>query len=101
MQSGSVDHVFRARVGDQDRTLYQFVGVNNPIGPEVVDDTFICLLGVRSRQGFDTWRILDTNGRRTSGLTARCSPPDRHSYPDLRVGLESAEGIRIPTWAEH
>jgi hypothetical protein len=46
-------------VGDHDRPLYRYVGMENPLAPEVVGDTLACLDHARPRRGFDTPRILD------------------------------------------
>ncbi len=60
-QGGTLGYVFCIRVGDHDRPLFRYVGMDNPMKPEVVSDTLTCLDYARSRQGFDTARFLDDN----------------------------------------
>jgi hypothetical protein len=60
-KGGTLGYVFCVRVGDHDRPLYRYVGMENPIEAEVVDDTLACLDYARPHQGFDTPRILDDN----------------------------------------
>jgi hypothetical protein len=52
-------YVFCARVGDHDRPIFRYVGIGDPLAPEVVDDTLACLDYARPQSGFDTARLLD------------------------------------------
>ena len=65
-QGGTLGYVFCVRVGDHDRPLYRYVGMDNPMEPEVVNDTLTCLDYARPRQGFDTPRILDDDTYKTA-----------------------------------
>lgn len=58
-QGETLGYVFCVRVGDHERPLYRYVGMRNPLEPEVVDDTLACLDYARPQQEFDTPRVLD------------------------------------------
>ena len=70
-QGGSLGYVFCVRVGDHDRALFRYIGMENPLDPEIVDDTLACLDYARPRRSsrprgsstrrptpaaFDAWR---------------------------------------------
>lgn len=58
-EGGNLGYVFCVRVGDHDRPLYRYVGMDDPLEPEVIDDTLACLDYARPYDGFDTPRVLD------------------------------------------
>jgi hypothetical protein len=57
--SGALGYVFCVRVGDHNRPLYRYVGMENPLEPEIIDDTLACIDYARPREAFDTPRTLD------------------------------------------
>ena len=63
---GTLGYVFCARVGDHERPLLRYVGMDDRAEPEVVDDTLTCLDYARPHDGFDTPRVLDDDTYRTA-----------------------------------
>lgn len=59
-------YVFCARVGDHDRPVFRYVGMADPLEPEVVEDTLACLDYARPHDGFDTPRLLDDDTYRAA-----------------------------------
>lgn len=58
-QGGSLGYIFCVRVGDHERPLFRYIGMEDPLSPEIVDDTLACLDYARPQQEFETARILD------------------------------------------
>jgi hypothetical protein len=62
----SLGYVFCARVGDHDRPIFRYIGMADPLAPDVVDDTLSCLDYARPLDGFHTLRLLDDDTYRTA-----------------------------------
>jgi hypothetical protein len=58
-KGGSLGYVFCVRVGDHDRPLFRYIGMEDSLAPEIVDDTLACLDYARPQQEFETTRVLD------------------------------------------
>ena len=51
--------VFCARVGDHSRPVFRYVGLSDPLAPNVIDDTLACLDHARPTDGPKAVRVLD------------------------------------------
>jgi superfamily II DNA or RNA helicase len=59
-------YVFCARIGDHDRPMFRYVGMGDPLTPQVVHDTLACLDYARPHRGFDAPRVVDEDTYRTA-----------------------------------